>query len=85
MSRPDGQATANLFNSDQKALCTQPTVSTEEPRLITTAQSSWQLRWQMLSEAGFIVVREPVGLREEMIRQLEAGLVAHLGCTASQP
>ncbi|MOA66301.1 hypothetical protein D3C78_1930130 [compost metagenome] len=46
-------------------------------RLTATLQDSWQLRWWMLSQAGSIAVREPVALREELIRQLEAGLAAH--------
>lgn len=43
-------------------------------RLTATVQDSWQLRWWMLSQAGSIAVREPVGLREELIGLLEAGL-----------
>lgn len=54
-------------------------------RLTATVQDSWQLRWWMLSQAGSIAVREPVGLREELIRQLEAGLAAHAGSKVNQP
>lgn len=57
-----------------------PTACSLEPkedgrRLIATAQDSWQLRGWILSPAGTIAVREPVTLREELIRQLEAGIV----------
>jgi predicted DNA-binding transcriptional regulator YafY len=48
-------------------------------RLSATVQDSWQLRWWMLSQAGSIAVREPVALREELIKQLEAGLAVHQG------
>ncbi len=53
-------------------------------RLTATVQDSWQLRWWLLSQAGSIAVREPVTLREEMIRQLEAGLAVHAGSTANR-
>lgn len=43
-------------------------------RLTATVQDSWQLCWWLLSQAGSIAVREPVGLREELIGLLEAGL-----------
>lgn len=46
-------------------------------RLTATVQDSWQLRWWLLSQAGSIAVREPVALREELIRQLETGLAVH--------
>lgn len=46
-------------------------------RLTATVQDSWQLRWWLLSQAGSIAVREPLALREELVRQLKAGLAAH--------
>ena len=46
-------------------------------RLTTTVQDSWQLRWWLLSQAGSIAVREPIALRDELARQLEAGLAVH--------
>ncbi len=43
-------------------------------RLTATVQDFWQLRRWLLSQAGSIAVRDPVGLREELIGLLEAGL-----------
>lgn len=43
-------------------------------RLSATLQDSWQLRWWLLSHTGKIVVQEPLGLRQELQKQLAAGL-----------
>lgn len=43
-------------------------------QLSATLQDSWQLRWWLLSHTGKIVVQEPLGLRQELQKQLAAGL-----------